>query len=203
MHMCDDDAVCGSKCLFSNAVLMAGDVILVNQLVMVALLYPMPHSQAELKTVAYVLFLVVNTVLYVVVPTDDDWQMACFGGAALLAVGLWHYYVRQMATVDGNVRHFIKKHVDVTSGVLFVLFAVGGLAMRFVGNAEYGLYTPLHSAWHVAGFAAEYFYFRIFDTEGAWTWRTMDVCQGAYDVAAMDEEQVCEDVSLAVLAGSV
>jgi hypothetical protein len=150
-------------------------------------------------------FLGVNAVLYVVFPTDGDWQMAIWGGIAFVVVAMWHWFIRRTADLESNVGHFIANHIDITSSILFAFFALSGLALRFYGNADYGLYTPFHTAWHGESFIALYFFLRIFDPAGAWVWKRMDPCDVKYHVPAVDEsyEEECENISVAVLTGSL
>lgn len=201
--MCDDTDVQGSNCLVSDNILLASDVIIENELVMVAILYPIPRSRADLKALAYTLFLFVNAVLYIYYPEPDDTQMIVWAAIAFVVLLFFHWVIRRNA-IEGNLQHFVHNHINWCAGVLFVVFACGGLAMRFVGNAEYGIYTQLHSAWHIAGFASLYFYFRIFDRGGLWTWQEM---RCGYDVAAMDDvDSDCDDedgVHTAVFTGVV
>lgn len=201
MHLCDntgDD--CGAVCIASLDLLMAADVLSVNQLVMVAMLFPVPVSRVSFKIVAHVTYLLVNALLYYGFPEPEDYQMIIWGCIAFVVVLAFHLYFRSTSRSGvGNVKHFVKAHVNVPAAVLFAVFAGGGLAMRVIGNDNIGLYTPLHSAWHVAGLDSLYFYFVIFDTGGLCVWTAM---QYGYDIASMDDEDQCE-LDIRVLEGDM
>ena len=199
MHLCDDDNVAGSNCVASDALLMASDLLTVNELVAVAYLYSVPSRLVSFRSIVYVLFLVVNALLYFYYPTPDEWDMIVWASIVFALVFSFHLWYR--CVISKDVHHFIHHHIDITSSILFIIFASGGLTMRFIGNANYGLYSPLHSAWHITGFTAEYFFFRIFDSGGAWTWKTMDIHSQGYDVAALDDDCDTEELALSVLTG--
>jgi len=199
-HSCDNTGnECDAVCIASDALLLASDTILVNELVAVAYLFAVPRNHADFKAVFYVVFLIVNALLYYYYSEPEDYQMIIWAVAMLGVVIVFHVAFRCMNSPAGDVRHLVTHHIGITASVLFAIFALGGFAMRWIGNDEVGLYTPLHSSFHVAGFLSLYFFFRIFDVGGLWTWETM---RCGYDVAATDDiEMECDDVG--VLTGAL
>jgi len=196
MHMCDDDQVDGSHCLASDALLMEADVVMVNELVIVALMYSVPNRLFAVKALFYVLYLIVNVLLYDYFNTTDGWGMAAWGGFVFGVAFSFHLWYRCVFSRD--VDHYIHAHLQPAAIALFALTAGSGLTLRFIGNAYYQWYTTMHSIWHLLGFASEYFFFRIHDAGGLWTWETM--IEG-YDVAAMDDNEACEKMTVDVVTG--
>lgn len=204
-HLCDDTSIEGSFCIASDDLLLAADVILATQLIMVGLLYSIPRGHTAFKSLSYSLFLLVNAVLYYNYPEPDFYDLLVWSAISFAVILVIHIVFRWRLTTDANIDHFVQHHLQPTAAILFAITAVVGLTLRVVGNIYYGLYTPFHSLWHLFVFTAEYFFFRIHDTGGLWTFATMDPCDAAYDVAAMEGDEFdkdCEDVSLAVITGS-
>lgn len=145
----------------------------------------------------------VNALLYVYYPEPEDYQMIIWGAIAFAVVLVFHLMWRYRASSLG---HYRQKHLQIPAMIWFGITAGGGLAMRIIGNDNYGLYTPLHSSFHVLGALAEYFFFRIHDPDGLVTFATMDPCSADYDVAATEDgdefdKQCVDEVSLATLTG--
>jgi hypothetical protein len=199
MHLCDDDKVDGSHCIASDALLMEADVVMVNELVIVALMYSVPNRLFAFKSIAYVLYLIVNVLLYDYYNTEDDWDMAAWGGFVFGVALSFHMWYRCVLSRDFD--HYVQRHLQPGAIALFALTAGSGLTLRFIGNAYYGLYTSFHSLWHLLGFASEYFFFRIHDVEGLWTFETMNPCSVGYDVAAADGDEACEKAVVGVFTG--